>query len=144
MMAKWPWRSRSMTSVFNNNRENPKMHIWCKFGDCSSNPLQVIMVIMQTSQISKNFKSKWPKWLWRTRSKTSIFKSAESILGCMFGANLVILAQICDELSHGQAKFTKILSQMAKMTLKVTVHDLHFQYQPKVSQDACFVQFWWF
>ena len=35
----------------------------------------------------------------------------ESIPGCMFGANLVILAKICDELSHGQAKFPRILSQ---------------------------------
>ena len=35
----------------------------------------------------------------------------ESLTGCMFGANLVILAQICDELSHGQAEFPRILSQ---------------------------------
>ena len=27
-------------------------------------------------------------------------KPAESIPGCMFGTNLIILAQICDELSH--------------------------------------------
>ena len=33
---------------------------------------------------------------------------------------------------------------MAKMNLKVTVNDLHFQYQPQVSHDACFVQIWWF
>ena len=25
------------------------------------------------------------------------------------------------------------------MTLKVKVNDLHFQYQPRVSQDACLV-----
>ena len=35
----------------------------------------------------------------------------ESITGCMFGANLVILAQIYDELLHGQAEFPIILSQ---------------------------------
>ena len=29
----------------------------------------------------------------------------------MFGANLVILAQIDDELSHGQAEFPRIVSQ---------------------------------
>ena len=34
---------------------------------------------------------------------------AESILECMFGANLVIVAQISDELSH-KAKFLRILS----------------------------------
>ena len=32
---------------------------------------------------------------------------------------------------------------MDKMTLKVEVDDLHFQYQPKVSQDACLEQIWW-
>ena len=36
---------------------------------------------------------------------------AESIPGCIFDANLVILAQICDELPHGRAKFRRILSQ---------------------------------
>ena len=29
----------------------------------------------------------------------------------MFGANLVIVAQMCDELSHGQSEFPRILSQ---------------------------------
>ena len=29
-------------------------------------------------------------------------------------------------------------------TLKIKVNDLHFQYQPRVSQDACLVQIWWF
>ena len=33
---------------------------------------------------------------------------------------------------------------MAKMILKVKVNDLHFQYQPRVSQDACLVQILWF
>ena len=33
---------------------------------------------------------------------------------------------------------------MAKMTVKVNVNDLHFQYQPSVTQDACLVQIWWF
>ena len=62
----------------------------------------------------------------------------------MFNANLVILAQICNELSHGQAEFSRILSKIAKMTLKVTVNDLRFQYQPQVSQDACLLKIWWF
>ena len=57
----------------------------------------------------------------------------------MFGANLVILAQFCDELAHGQAEFPIILCQN-RLTLKVKVNDLNFQYQPKVSQDACLVQ----
>ena len=33
---------------------------------------------------------------------------------------------------------------MAKVTLMVKVNDLHFQYQPRVSQDACLVQIWGF
>ena len=35
----------------------------------------------------------------------------DSIPGCMFGVNLVVLAAICDELSHGQGEYPKILSQ---------------------------------
>ena len=35
---------------------------------------------------------------------------------------------------------------MAKMTfkVKVKVNDLRFQYQPRVLQDACMEQIWWF
>ena len=36
----------------------------------------------------------------------------------MFGANLVILAQICDELSCGQAEFPKTLSQNGQNDLE--------------------------
>ena len=39
-----------------------------------------------------------------------IFLPAKNILECMCGANLVIVAQISDELSHRQAKFPRILS----------------------------------
>ena len=67
---------------------------------------------------------------------------AERILGCMFGANVVILAQICDELSRRQPEFPRV--KMAKITLKVKVNDLHFQYQPRVSQDVYLVQIWLF
>ena len=44
--------------------------------------------------------------------------TAEIIPGCMFGANLVILARICDELSHGQAEFPRILSQNGQNDLE--------------------------
>ena len=47
----------------------------------------------------------------------------------MFGANVVILTQIYDELSCRQAEFPRILKKIAKMPLK----DLHFQYQLKAS-----------
>ena len=38
--------------------------------------------------------------------------------------------------------FLRILSQNGRLTLKINVNDLHFQYQPRVSQDACLVQIW--
>ena len=60
----------------------------------------------------------------------------------MLGANLVILVQICEELSQGQAKFSRVLSQNGQNDLKVNVNDLHFQYQLWVSLDACLVQIW--
>ena len=43
---------------------------------------------------------------------------AESIPGCMFGANLVILAEIYDKLWHGQAEFPRILSQNGQNDLE--------------------------
>ena len=58
------------------------------------------------------------KWPWRSRSMTSIFNTNESIPGCMFAAHLVILAQICDELSRGKAKFPRILSQKGQNDLE--------------------------
>ena len=39
-------------------------------------------------------------------------------------------------LLRGQAEFPRIISQMAKMTLKVKVNDLHFQYRLRFLQDA--------
>ena len=140
MMGKLIWRSRSMTSVFNTSWENPKMHIWCKFCDSSSNPLQVIT---QTSQISKNSKSKWPKWPWRSRSMTFIVNASQEdpwmhvwYKFCDSSPNLL---QIKDKLN-----VLEFCVKMAKMTLMVKINDLHFQYQPRVSQDACLEQIWWF
>ena len=40
--------------------------------------------------------------------------------------------------------FLEFWVNMAKMTLKLTVNDPHFQYQPRVYRDACLVQIWWF
>ena len=108
---------------------------------------------------------------------------------CIFGANLVVLAQIHYKLLHGQAKFLKIVRmtlrsrsmtpifntsreyprmhvrctfgdsspnlwltsfrkdkpnflefyvKMAKMIFKFKVNNPYFQYQLRVSQDACF------
>ena len=43
---------------------------------------------------------------------------ADIIPGCMFGANLVILAQICDELLRGQTEHPKILIQNGQNDLE--------------------------
>ena len=139
MMAKWPWRSKSMTPIFNTSRKNPKMHNWCKFGDSSS--IHYKLSLRQATFLRILSQNGRP---WRSKSMTSISIPAESIPGCMFGANLVILAQICDELSYRQAEFPRILGQNGKTNLKVKVNDLHFQYQSRVSQDECLVQIWWF
>ena len=68
----------------------------------------------------------------------------QSIIGCMFGANVVILSQIYDELSCGQAKFPRILSQNGQNDLEGQGQWPYFQYQPRVFHDACLVQIWWF
>ena len=94
-MSKWHWRSMSMIPTLNTNQENSKIHIWCKFGDC---------IIMRTNQISQKCDSKWPKSHRRSMWMTSISIPAESIPGCMLDTNLVIPAQICEELSCGQGK----------------------------------------
>ena len=40
--------------------------------------------------------------------------------------------------------FLEFSVKKVKITLKVKVNDLHFQYPLRVSQDACLVQIWWF
>ena len=69
---------------------------------------------------------------------------AEFIPRCMFGANLVILAHICDELSQGQATFPRILSQNGKNDPEGQGQLPYFQYQPRVSHAAYLMQIWWF
>ena len=69
--------------------------------------LSQIQIIARTSHISKNSEPKWP---WKSRSMVFLIP-AEIIPGCIFGAYLVIQAQICDELSNGEAEFPRIMSQ---------------------------------
>ena len=51
-------------------------------------------ILSQKGQNDLECQGQWPPF----------FIPDESIAGCMFGANLVIPAQICDELSCGQGK----------------------------------------
>ena len=62
----------------------------------------------------------------------------ERIPRCIFGANYVILAQIHYKLCR-QPKFHRIPSQNGQNDIEGKVNDLHFQYQLRVSQDACLV-----
>ena len=55
----------------------------------------------------------------------------------MFGANLEIPVEICEELSHRQTEFPRI--KATKIILKVKVNDPHSQYQLRVSHDAYLV-----
>ena len=71
------------------------MHAWCKFCDSSPNWGQLSCrqakfpkILSQNGQNDLEGHSQWPPF--------SI--PAESTPGCMFDANLVLLAQICDEL----------------------------------------------
>ena len=45
---KWPWRSKSMNSIFNIIREYHMMNAWHKFGDSSSNLWRVIVQTRQS------------------------------------------------------------------------------------------------
>ena len=65
------------------------MHAWCQFSDSNPNLWQVIL---QTSQISYNFESKWPKWPWDQGQWPPGTIPAERIPWGMFDVNLVIPA----------------------------------------------------
>ena len=117
MMAKWSWRPQSMMPIFNTSCENPKMHIWCKLGDSSSSQIHYKLsrrqakfprILSQNGQNDLEGQGQWPPF--------SI--PAESSPGCMFGANLVILAQICDASSRGQDKFTRKMGRNCQNDLE--------------------------
>ena len=62
----------------------------------SRGQVEIPRILSQNGQNDLEGQSQWPLFSIPT----------ESIPWCMFGANLVIPAQICDELSCGQSKFT--------------------------------------
>ena len=103
--GKGPWRSRSMTFILSYQlRESQDaylvilahIHYKLLYGQA-----KFPRILSQNCQNNLEGQGQWPPF--------SI--SAESISGCMFAANLVILSRICDELSCGQAEFPGILSQ---------------------------------
>ena len=121
-MAKWPSGSKLRTPIFNTSWENDKMHICRKFGDSNSNPLQVIVWTSQNCQNSLNVKVKDLHF----RHQLVL---AGSIPWCMFGANLLIPAQICDDLSCGQGKiYGRTVRQTERQTQATTI-PLHLKEQ---------------
>ena len=105
--------------VFNDSQENLQMHVWCIFDYSSSNHFQVIA---WTSLISKNSESNGQNYL-IGQGRWLLFSIPDkTIPWCMFGANLVIPAQIWDELLRGQAEFPRILCQTGQ-------NDFEGQYQ---------------
>ena len=65
-------------------------------------------ILSQNGQNDFKDKGQWPP----------VSISAESMPGCIFGANLVILTQIYDELLCGQDKFPIILRQNGQNDLE--------------------------
>ena len=124
---KWPWRSRSTTSIFNISWEYPMMHVWCKFGDSNSNLWRVIARTNESLQTDGTDG--------RTDAGNDNTPSAWKALG---------LKKMGWSYCADKPKFLEVWVKMAKMTLKVKDNDLHFQYQLRVSHDACLVQIWWF
>ena len=106
--------------------EMPSHSLWCH---CN-----VPRILSQNGRNDFEGQGQWP----------SFSIPAESIPGCMFCSNLVILAQTLMSYTTDKPNFLEFWVKMAKMTLKVTVNDLHFQYQLRVSQDACLVSIWRF
>ena len=97
---------------------------------CPRVPVGVNMVILAqfcdevpiapTTRISWNYDFKWPNYLEGQGQCLTSPIPAEKIPRHIFGAHLVILAQIDDKLSCRQAQFPRIPRvKMAKMTLKV-------------------------
>ena len=76
--------------------------------ELSSRQVEFPKILSQNSQNDREGHNQWP--LFSIPDK--------SIPRCMFGANLVIPAHICDELLHGQAEFPKILSQICQNDLE--------------------------
>ena len=107
-------------------------------------PWNKVALASSGNHVECRFLSKWSNDLEGQGQWPPFSIPTESIPGCMFGVNLVILAQIYDELSRGQAKIPRILSQNGQNDLEDQIDDLYFQYHPWVSHDACLVLIWWF
>ena len=115
--SKWPWWSRSMTSVFNTSWEYPRIHV------CLA---QILMIVAQIYDDFSHKQAKFPRILslngqnyLEGQGQWPPFSIPDaSIPGCMLGANLVILAQIYDQLRYEQAEFPRIMRQNGQYFLE--------------------------
>ena len=94
-----------MTLIFITRQEHPNMHVWCKFGDSIPNLWRVIMPLFcRQAKIPRILSQNSQNDLEGQGQRPLFSIPAQNIPGCIFFTNLMILAQICDELSCGQSK----------------------------------------
>ena len=118
-MAKWPWRSWSITPIFIPALGIPR----CIFGanlaivapiynKLSHRQAKFLRNLSQIGQNELKDKGQWPLFS----------KPIERIPGCMFGKILLILAPIHYKLSHRQAKFPRFFNQNGQNYLEGKVN----------------------
>ena len=86
-------------------------------------------ILTRNGQMALKVKVNYPHFQYQPR------ESWDAYLVQMWWILLKSIANYCTD----KPNFLEFLVQTAKMTLKVMINDLHFQYQLKVSQDACLV-----
>ena len=143
-MANWSWRSRSMTPIFNTSGNNLKVHYGLNFINAAGIHYKLLRgqaiflkILGQNGQNDQNDlegPGQWPPF--------SI--PAASIPSCMFSANLMIVSQIYFKSLCGQVDFPRGLSQNGHNDLEGQGQWPPFSIPAAVSQDACFMQIWWF
>ena len=122
----WPWRSRSINTIFNRVLEGPKIHIWCKFGDPSS---KAWLDIALTSLFLADFNLFDPKWPWRSRSINTIFnrvlEGPKTRIWCKFGDPS---SKAWCVIAPKSPFFANLGRFNVQMTLKIKVNLNHFQW----------------
>ena len=141
-MASTPLKSHTNKLECRSRIDKNTLGMWNTLGrlDCSIQE-------RRWTPIFFNSETKWPDDIEGQGQWPSFSIPVGRIPRCIFGANLVILAQIYYKLSHGQGKIPRSrnsLGKKDKMILNVKVNDPNFRYQLTVSPEACLVRIWWF
>ena len=90
-------------------------------------------LLSHNSQITLKVKINDPHFQYQLR------ESQDAYFVQICGFSSISITSCCMD----KPNFFEFWVKMAKITLKVTVNDPHFQYQPRVSQDTCLGQIWW-